>query len=621
MAPKSRTKNSRYDVKDLEKAVDAVKSGQLSYRKAARNYNIPKTTIREHVTRLMKPGAKPGRATALPSQVETSLAQQITKAAETGFGINRMQLAAKAAQVARRLQLQTPWKDGVPGKDWLKSFRERQNLSLRRPLALATVRARMLNRPVVNSYFEDLKKLLNDLDLMQKPHHIWNMDETSVPLTHKPTRVITASVAKNTPARVGNNRENLTVLPCINAAGTAIPPMVIAKGKTPQALNAYNTAEGVPGTKYTYQERAWMEDILGQIWFREHFVKCCGPERPQVLILDSHSSHETLGLLEAAKKEGIHLFAFPPHTTQWLCPLDKTINSPLDRAFNRVCSEFMSRISEQHGRQENIKAGFTACGIYPLDQSAIPESAYAPSDPFDTHLPNKATASALAPITPVVASATIVEPMQGSVPGEMSTPTPARSTISRRSKTTTNKRAAASQASMPASATVPEEQMCSLTATSMTIDARFLIEALKHGDIAISQVGDRYEIQVPEFDMPMDQNSIDVSPGKGTKNEMEVATQDASVTYQEIIEEVFDLPQPNTPAQPNKNRRKLTSHRLLTSNEIIAEKRKRRAEKEKEAIEKEERKQKRMEKKAQRNEAKQAIGKKQNKKKSCKDVN
>ena len=68
---------------------------------------------------------------------------------------------------------------------------------------------------------------------------------------------------------------------------------------------------------------------------------------------------------------------------------------------------------------------------------------------------------------------------------------------------------------------MPEEQLCSPTATSITIDARFLIEALKHGDIAISQAGDRYEIQVPEFDMPMDENSIDGSPGKGTDNEME----------------------------------------------------------------------------------------------------
>ena len=127
--------------------------------------------------------------------------------------------------------------------------------------------------------------------------------------------------------------------------------------------------------KYTYYEGAWMEDILGEIWFREHFVKCCGTERPQVLILDSHSSHETLGHLEAAKKEGIHLFAFLSQTTQWL-----------------------------------------------------------------------------------------------------------------------------------------EEKLCFPTATSMTIDARFLIEALKHGDIAISQAGDRYEIQVTEFDIPMDEKSIAGSP-------------------------------------------------------------------------------------------------------------
>ena len=71
---------------------------------------------------------------------------------------------------------------------------------------------------------------------------------------------------------------------------------------------------------------------------------------------------------------------------------------------------------------------------------------------------------------------------------------------------------------MPEITTVPDEQLYSPTATSMTIDARFLIQTLKHGDIAISQAGDRYEIQVPEFNMPMDENSIDGSPAKGTNN-------------------------------------------------------------------------------------------------------
>ena len=62
-----------------------------------------------------------------------------------------------------------------------------------------------------------------------------------------------------------------------------------------------------------------MDAMLGELWFKDHSLKYCGPERPQLIVLDSHSSHETLGLIEAARD------ALPPHTTQHLCPLDKTV--------------------------------------------------------------------------------------------------------------------------------------------------------------------------------------------------------------------------------------------------------------------------------------------------------
>ena len=57
----------------------------------------------------------------------------------------------------------------------------------------------------------------------------------------------------------------------------------------------------------------------------------CAPERPQLIIMDSHSYHETLGLIDAAIANNIVLLAFPPHTTQWLCPLGKSIFGPLKR--------------------------------------------------------------------------------------------------------------------------------------------------------------------------------------------------------------------------------------------------------------------------------------------------
>lgn len=106
------------------------------------------------------------------------------------------------------------------------------------------------------------------------------------------------------------------MLGCINACDESIPPLVIVKGKTNKALNAYNLREGPTGTKYTFQQKAWMEDTLGVTWLTDHFVKHCGLARLQLIILDSHSSHETLGLLEKAKENNIVLFTLPPHTTQ-----------------------------------------------------------------------------------------------------------------------------------------------------------------------------------------------------------------------------------------------------------------------------------------------------------------
>ncbi|CAC5420943.1 unnamed protein product [Mytilus coruscus] len=229
------------------------------------------------------------------------------------------------------------------------------------------------------------------------------MDETSVPLTYKPERVLAETGSKNIPGRVGDCRESLSVLGCINAAGQNIPPMVIVKGKSSKSLNAFNVSEGVPDTKYTYQEQAWMEDVLSETWFRDHFLRFCGPERPQIILLDSHSSHETLDLIEVACENGIELFTFPPHTTHWLCPLDKTIFGPLIRHYHGICSEFMTlspknsvtkwnwpglfrRAYDKAFTPSNITSGFRKCGIYPTNKDMIPKEAFAPSQPFD-HLP------------------------------------------------------------------------------------------------------------------------------------------------------------------------------------------------------------------------------------------
>jgi hypothetical protein len=58
-----------------------------------------------------------------------------------------------------------------------------------------------------------------------------------------------------------------------------------------------------------------MDDNIGEQWFNDVFIKFCGPARPQLLILDGHSSHETLAILIRAMEENIHILSLPPHTT------------------------------------------------------------------------------------------------------------------------------------------------------------------------------------------------------------------------------------------------------------------------------------------------------------------
>ncbi|KAK3800980.1 hypothetical protein RRG08_001228 [Elysia crispata] len=59
------------------------------------------------------------------------------------------------------------------------------------------------------------------------------------------------------------------------------------------------------------------------------------------VLMDSHSSHEVLELLELAREENIHILALPHHTTQILQPLDTNVFKPFKSLYDKSCSEFL----------------------------------------------------------------------------------------------------------------------------------------------------------------------------------------------------------------------------------------------------------------------------------------
>ncbi len=106
-------------------------------------------------------------------------------------------------------------------------------------------------------YFDTLEDTLEDTlkehNLMTSPGQFYNVDETSVPLDHKPPNIVVRKGQKK-----AVNKKQIMVVGCVNAAGQAIPPFVIFDAKN---LNHDWTDGEVPGTTCGLSSNGWIDSI------------------------------------------------------------------------------------------------------------------------------------------------------------------------------------------------------------------------------------------------------------------------------------------------------------------------------------------------------------------------
>ena len=242
---------------------------------------------------------------------------------------------------------------------WWKGFLKRHpEISLRASQNFGVMRT---TRPVIEAFYRRLlETLINGIgSLLEKPHLIFNADESGFEFDAINKIVAAAKGARHVPRISKGQHEKVTVLACASAVGNSIPPMFIFKSQSGRVPNGVQ--EGAPArTLFTAQKSGWIEKDLYLKWFREVFLRSVPVERPILLLVDGHKAHVMMDVIEEAVANKILVFCLPAHASHLLQPLDLSLFGPLKKGWVKACAVFHHLTSVVVNQRNFLKVFNTA---------------------------------------------------------------------------------------------------------------------------------------------------------------------------------------------------------------------------------------------------------------------
>ncbi|XP_021363005.1 uncharacterized protein LOC110456536, partial [Mizuhopecten yessoensis] len=382
----------------MSTAIADVKNG-MGVRKAAKKYSVPRSTLSDRISGRIQEGAHWGKKALFSIEDEKEMIKCAVQRADMGIGFSKSNFLRFAGSMANTRNISLRW--AKPSDMWWRWLKRRhEGFSLRTPEATATVRHDAMSRDRMRLFFSELGKVVQTSNFKNNPGRIWNMDETGVSLSHKPSKVLAKKGAKAIHGKASTSRELVTVIACSNADGGYIPPHFVIPGKTVRKLEGYNIQSirekesSLKGANFSVSDSGGTKDGIAKLWFTETFLKNIGPARPQLLICDGHGSHNNVEFVELSKQNDIILVELPSHTSNWTQPLDRTVFKLMKSHWNTALDDFVKSTGVAVGHKQFLRLfdiawqaamtpktiwnGFVATGIYPFNPDAIPDEAYAP---------------------------------------------------------------------------------------------------------------------------------------------------------------------------------------------------------------------------------------------------
>ncbi|KAJ8313688.1 hypothetical protein KUTeg_008249 [Tegillarca granosa] len=332
-----------YTHEDLTNAYNAVIEHSLPVQRAANQFGVPITTLKDRVkSRINIDVVKSGPDPIFSLEQEALLANHVDTMAELGYGYSRLEALNLASDYSVYLGIRT--QDKPLSLQWLYSFLQRwPSLKIIKPRNLEIARAKSATQSAINNYFKELDKILTSNNLKQRPHAIYNVDEKGLSLSHKPPKILSGSRYKAQVVTSGKS-PTVTVIGGANALGNQIPPFFIFPGKRMPDQLLEGASSGADGT---ISETGWSNTTIFTNYMKSHLFKYL-PERDAICRIACPVYTSTLtpsNIQSAFRKVGIFPFNASVISKESITPSLSFTHTPSDvpqgnddNTFNRPTS-------------------------------------------------------------------------------------------------------------------------------------------------------------------------------------------------------------------------------------------------------------------------------------------
>ena len=353
-----------YSREQLQDAVSAVISSDMTRHAAASAFGIPESTLRGHVKRyrekhLQEHSAGPslqgcvsdlaqsqltcprrGVVKAVPSQVEQEVVVAALSAVQIGFTLNSDWLYAFIVDMAKEglKGLDQPDLRLTPTRNWARQLVS--NCPSLRSL-LPSLRRRSIGLVQWYNVYERLLVSLGFLGASDVHTRVWSVEE--VGFSHGAD--VDWPVVRHSVAEYASSREGyFSVLCCGSACGHLLPPLVVFSGKV---LEGATIRRGPPGALYGVSDSGWVDSGHFFEWFQD-FVDVLynrNVSRPVVLLVSDRVDYLSLHLLRLAEDNRVHILAMPP-----------SLSSPFMSGVFKQAGDMWGRSVRSHCTSTNVPA-------------------------------------------------------------------------------------------------------------------------------------------------------------------------------------------------------------------------------------------------------------------------